>query len=262
VPADSGAELDYGGFFRQPGAVADYLQTYAPGSASSDSLAWPYQRRYLHSVVRAFVADRPAGSALDYACGDGRILEQLAPYVARVHGWDSSPAMLQRCARRLPGAQLRHLDLADPDSAEPARAAGAAADRFDLITVFRLFLNLEPDRRRRVARRLAGLLAPGGLLIFDNHGNRHSLRHLPVSLGARRHRFANEWSDAQVRELVDECGLTIVDRAGFGWLPEVLHRNRWSATPARRVESFLLGRSTSPWLAIRVVYVAQRPQEG
>jgi len=257
LPADNQESLGYGAFFKRPDAVTEYLQTYAPGSSSSDGLAWDFQRRYLRTLVRAFVAGRPTASALDYACGGGRILGQLAPEFEHVHGWDSSPAMLERCAANVPGVQLRCVDLAEVDSAEEV-----LTERFDVITVFRLFLNLEPDRRRLVARRLAGLLNPGGLLIFDNHGNRRSLRHLPVTLAAGRHRFANEWSDAEVSALTAECGLAIVDRAGFGWLPEALHRNRLLRSPARRIDSFLLTRTRSPWLAIRVLYLAQREEIG
>lgn len=246
---------DYRGHFQRPDAVAAYLSIYA-GQANADEQAWAWQRRHLLATVhRAFGTDLHGRRVLDYACGAGRVLAELAARGADAHGWDSSAVMLTECRRAVPAAQLRQVDLSAPGTADHRPEAG----RFDVITAFRLLLNLEPDRRAVVLRGLAGRLTAGGLLIVDNHGNRRSLRHL--ALRGRRRRpagFANELSDSTLRDLFAMAGLRVLDRAGFGWLPGVLHRSRVVGPLARRVDGFLLARTRTPVLAIRVVYVAAR----
>lgn len=243
----------YREYFQRPEVVAAYLRGYTGPGPVLDGPAWSSLRRYLRAVVRRTPGGAGPRRALDYACGAGRVLAELAPYCGELHGWDTSAAMLRECHRAVPQARLRQVDLSEPD------ADLGPVPRFDVITVFRLLLNLEPDRRLVILRRLAGLLAGGGRLIVDNHGNRHSLRHLALRYGRRRTPgFANELTDREVRALLTAAGLRVLDRAGFGWLPESLHRGRLTGRAARRIDGFLLSRTRTPWLAIRVLYVTGR----
>ena len=244
-------KLDYRGFFEQSQAAADYLRIYDPDSSAVDKLVWEHQRVRLESLLTEAVQHRGATSGLDYACGGGRILATFPAGLTEVHGWDSSGPMLERCASAAPRARLLQVDLTE--SAPPGFEG-----HFDVITAFRLFLNLEPARREIVARRLGRLLKPGGTLILDNHGNRDSLRHFAVALSGRRHRFANEWSDTEVRTLLGQAEVQVVDRVGFGWIPDSLHRRRLTAAAARKVDTALLTRTRTPRLAIRVMYVARK----
>jgi SAM-dependent methyltransferase len=252
-PQTGRPQTDYRGHFERSEAVADYLRAHAGPRSGPDAAAWLWQRRYLRQTLqRRFGAGLHARRALDYACGAGRVLGELAGCCAEVHGWDSSAAMLRECRRAVPAAALRRVDLSAPAGLE----AGPPPGRFDVITAFRLLLNLEPDRRLVILRSLAELLADGGLLVIDNHGNRHSLRHLALRLSRRRQPgFDNELADRELRALLAAAGLRVLARAGFGWLPEVLHRNRRTGPLARRVDGFLLSRTRTPWLAIRVMYV-------
>ena len=110
-------------------------------------------------VVAECLSGREPGVALDAACGTGRIAEFLAGRGHRVIGVDSSPDMLARARRRVPGgefhvAELDRLPLPD-DSADVIVCALA------LVHVPRL----EP-----VLAEFTRVLRPGGdLVISDIH---------------------------------------------------------------------------------------------
>lgn len=250
-----GALAGYADHFRRPEAVAAYLETYAPGSGTGDELVWTAERERLAVVVAGLVHQRAGLRALDYACGGGRILRELAASCREVHGWDSSPAMLLACAAAVPQAQLRLVDLASGEA--------PTHEYFDLITAFRLLLNLEPEHRLVILRRLAALLHPDGVLVVNNHGNRNSLRHLSIRFGRRgRSRFCNELSHRQVTELLEAAGLRPVSESGYGWVPELFYRQGWSSSWARRLDSLLIRHLRTRRLAIRVLYVARRSGSG
>lgn len=234
-------DSQYRTYFQQRQVVADYLDQYEK-VGSADAVVWQRQAPYLSRLIAA----RGASSGLDYACGGGRILIAYPESVADLHGWDSSDAMLERAAVAVPRARLRRVDLTE----------GLPADRFDLVTAFRLLLNVEAHLRPLLLGRLAGLLKPGGLLIVDNHGNRRSLRHPAVRLRGRRHQFANELSHADMLALFAGAGLRVVEATGWGRLPDPAYRT--IGPVARVVEGWLLDRTSTPAGAIRVMYAVER----
>ncbi|MEN3357484.1 MAG: hypothetical protein V7637_1466 [Mycobacteriales bacterium] len=250
APPDGGRP-GYRDHFQRPEAVVAYQRTYTGPDRTGDQQAWDHQRRWLQAALPP-VGDGTGRRALDYACGTGRVLAVLADRYPLAHGWDSSAAMLRVCQAAVPTARLRLVDLADPTAGRPPPG------RFDVITVFRLLLNLEPDRRAVILRALVDRLADGGLLVVENHGNRRSLRHLALPLRRRPAGFANELTDRQMRALLADAGLDVLARAGFGWLPERLHRSGRTGLLARRVDGLLQAGTRSPVLAIRVLYLARR----
>ncbi len=114
---------------------------------------------YDEPVVFRILDDLPAGTALDAACGTGRFSEALAERGHRVLGVDSSPEMLSRARRRVPGAafclgELDRLPLSD--------------DAVDLV-VCGLAMSHLPSLGPAMAE-LARVLRPGGhLVISDVH---------------------------------------------------------------------------------------------
>jgi ubiquinone/menaquinone biosynthesis C-methylase UbiE len=108
-------------------------------------------------VVAECLSGRAPGVALDAACGTGRFAEFLARRGHQVIGVDSSPHMLARARRRVPGgefhvAELDRLPLAD-DSADVIVCALA------LVHVPRL---------QPVLAEFARVLRPGGDLVFSD----------------------------------------------------------------------------------------------
>jgi SAM-dependent methyltransferase len=124
--------------------------------------------RELRELFRRLRDSDPHTRYLDFACGTGRILAVFQDLIRDKVGVDTSDGQLAVARRKVPDAVLiKGNVVTDPDL--------LGGRRFDLITCFRLFLNLEPEYRVPILQALRGLLAPGGHLIVDNHMNRYSV---------------------------------------------------------------------------------------
>jgi SAM-dependent methyltransferase len=108
-------------------------------------------------------ARRTGGPVVELGIGTGRIAIPIACDGIRVIGVDSSPGMLEVCARRaaLAGTEL---DLRLGDLREPP-----VDERVPLVIIpFRSLLHLRSDReRRRALRAVLRLLDPDGRFVFD-----------------------------------------------------------------------------------------------
>jgi ubiquinone/menaquinone biosynthesis C-methylase UbiE len=110
-------------------------------------------------VIAEIVDALPPGTALDAACGTGRISALLADRGHRIVGVDSSPDMLERARARVPGGQFHLGDV---------RGLPVADDAVDLV-VCSLALTHVPDLKPVLAE-FARVLRPGGhLLVSDMH---------------------------------------------------------------------------------------------
>ncbi len=113
------------------------------------------------SAVAAAVGDAvplsPALTALDFGCGTGLLTVALAPYVGRIVGVDTSPAMLEKLGEKIAALALVNVSTLAVDlTADPP----PPALRADLI-VSAMALHHIADIPA-LLRTLAGLLAPGG----------------------------------------------------------------------------------------------------
>jgi SAM-dependent methyltransferase len=108
-------------------------------------------------------ARRSDGPVLELGVGTGRIAVPIAADGIRVIGVDSSPGMLEICARRAALAGVE-LDLRVGDLRAPP-----VDERVSLVICpFRSYLHLHTDAERRQALTAAhDLLAPEGRLVFD-----------------------------------------------------------------------------------------------
>ena len=192
---------------------ADYHDTFV--SLPHRALIWKLERRLLLRLVRETFPDQPP-RYLDFACGTGRILAHLAPHCSGAVGVDVSPLMLQVARRALPGVEIVQADITRDDR------LGRRA--FDLITAFRFFPNAETELRQEALVVLGRHLSADGVLVFNNHKHRGSLR--------RRLARARRWAVAsppaapdrvmsrrETRELVAEAGLRIEREYHLGVLP-------------------------------------------
>lgn len=98
---------------------------------------------------------------LDLGCGPGLYATRMAAAGAEVAGVDFSPVSIAHARQTAPhGVRLTYLEadyLADP-------LPGPA----DLVTlIYGDYCALSPARRAQLLGRIAGLLAPGGRLVFD-----------------------------------------------------------------------------------------------
>ncbi len=99
---------------------------------------------------------------LDVACGAGRFLEQTLDAFPRLNvtGLDLSGAYLAEAEERL--ANWRQVKLVEAN----AEAAPLGDGAFDIVSSIYLFHELPPKVRPVIAREIARLCRPGGLVVF------------------------------------------------------------------------------------------------
>jgi SAM-dependent methyltransferase len=224
----------YADRFQQAAAVSSYDDAEY-GAESYSSRSWRWQRPVLERVVKDFRTARSGPvRLLDFACGTGRVLSALEPLVDAAAGVDISENMVAVARGKCPKARLLVGDvLAQPD---------LLAREYDLISCFRFLLNVEPELRGRVLRRLREVLrTPDGRLLVNVHGNSRSLRHPAIAWRRWRQHgrgdvMLNEMSPGAAKRLLAESGFEIVRQFGFGLLPPTLYR-----TPLRRAAAALDG---------------------
>jgi 2-polyprenyl-3-methyl-5-hydroxy-6-metoxy-1,4-benzoquinol methylase len=112
------------------------------------------------------VADLPPGRVLDVACGEGRNAIWLASRGWQATGVDFSTVAIDK-ARRAADERGVTVTWAAADLAEWA----PAAESFDLVIVF--YLQLPPEERRPVYRRMATGVAPGGTMLVVGHDSQN-----------------------------------------------------------------------------------------
>jgi SAM-dependent methyltransferase len=201
-----------------------YQRESASGEAYDRSIGNPFElaifaleRRHLLDLFARLRGADPATRYLDFACGTGRILAVFKDRIRTIVGIDTSAGQLAAAARKVPDALLIHGNLV----AEPELLGDR---RFDLITAFRLLLNLEPGNRVPILRALRARLAPGGYLIADNHMNRWSALGVMALLAHRvlgmprkpdvppgRRGIINTMSEREVRRALAQAGLEVVE---------------------------------------------------
>lgn len=109
------------------------------------------------SLIDEILNGLPTGTAVDVACGTGRLAARLAARGHRVVGVDASPAMLQRARDRVPGARFVQGTL--DDLPLPTASAELATTGLALTHV--------PDLAPAMAE-LARVLRPGGCAIVSD----------------------------------------------------------------------------------------------
>jgi SAM-dependent methyltransferase len=125
-----------------------------------------WERKLLPKVLQRFFPEGPR-RYLDFACGTGRITEQIAPMAQQSTGVDISPTMLEEARKKCPQTRFHLADLTqeDPD----------LGGDFDLITSFRFFGNAQDELREGALNAITKRLAKGGRLVINSHRNPRAL---------------------------------------------------------------------------------------
>jgi ubiquinone/menaquinone biosynthesis C-methylase UbiE len=121
------------------------------------------RRIALGSLARAIKGtDQRRVKLADFACGNGRFLEQVLTAFPRLPatGLDLSPAYCAKARRRL--ASWGHVEIVT-GAVEQAPFEDAS---FDAVTCVYLFHELPPRVRRAAAREIARVLKPGGVFVL------------------------------------------------------------------------------------------------
>ena len=209
-------------FLTQKAAEAYVQDEYAADSYASS--IWAEQAPLVKKWFQEFHRQDPMGRHFDFACGTGRITRLAEEIFPDVDALDISAAMVELA--RSAGRQARF-------------SVGNILEQNDLcpgpygsITAFRLLLNIDPHLRVPVLTELQRRLAPSGTLIFNVHGNSHSLRFPALLWNRWRHpceaggtkRMLNTMSRGEVEACVDAAGFRIEQVYGIGILPQTVYR--------------------------------------
>jgi 2-polyprenyl-3-methyl-5-hydroxy-6-metoxy-1,4-benzoquinol methylase len=183
------------------------------------------ERTLLQDLFRRLFHSRPDTRYLDFACGTGRILCVFRDRVRHRTGIDTSSGQLQAARQKDPDAVFIRGNVVT----EPALLAGR---EFDLITCFRLLLNLESENRLPILRVLRQLLAPDGYLIVNNHMNRYSVLGLMALFAHKvlrvprkprvppgKRGISSTMSDREIRGALEAAGLEVKEVFRMAVLP-------------------------------------------
>lgn len=227
----------------------DYDRTFSERPLRA--LTWELERRALDAVLETRFGERRIRH-LDMACGTGRVLTYLEDRAERAVGVDVSATMLDVARAHAPRAEIILGDVTD-ENVLPGRA-------FDLVTAFRFFPNAEPEIRTAAMEGVRRVLAPGGLLVFNNHRNTSSLMHRAAR--AMRRGGREGMSPGEVRDLVYSSGFQIEETYHIGLLPITeKHAVRpWALVKLAERVAFVLPLPAS--LYQNVIYVCGRKREG
>lgn len=124
-----------------------------------------WERKHLPQVLKRFYPDGPQ-RYLDFACGTGRITEQVAPLARESTGVDISPTMIEEAKKKCPQTRFHLADLTQQD---------LDLGEFDLVTSFRFFGNAQDELREGALRAITRRLARGGHLLINSHRNPRAL---------------------------------------------------------------------------------------
>lgn len=228
----------------------DYDETFSAEVNPYRAMLWRLEQRALNDIVRGYLVPGKIAH-LDFACGTGRILGHLAEHVRSATGVDVSSSMMEVARKVAPKAELIEADLTETD------VLGERS--FDLITAFRFFPNAEPELRRAIFAVLARHLAPRGVLVFNNHKNRNSLRGRFVRrFGAGGAR--GTMTHAEVEILVAQAGLRILKAVPLGTVPASDKRLPLPVGLLERFERQLGRLSMLAPIAQNIIYVCGRAQ--
>ncbi len=220
----------------------------------------------LRDLFRRLRSSDPNTAYLDFACGTGRIIEVFRDLIRTKVGVDTSAGQLAVARAKVPDAEFVHGNVVtNPDL--------LGGREFNLITSFRLLLNLEPANRGPILRALRQLLATDGYLIIDNHMNRHSILGLTALFAHKvlrvpkkplvppgRRGIISTMSESEMRRALAAAGLQVEEVHRIFVLPG---HNGFQLLPTRWLvpfEAFLSRIPVANRLSKNQIYVCRRTQ--
>jgi 2-polyprenyl-3-methyl-5-hydroxy-6-metoxy-1,4-benzoquinol methylase len=156
----------------------------------SDRDYWNHNTAYHPWLVR--IAAEHRGDVMDVGCGDGLLMQRLAPVSRSVTGIDPDVAAVGRAAERL--ASHRHVTVSHGDF----EGYQAGARRYDLITFVASLHHM--DLRVSLAK-ARELLAPTGEIAVVGCSANRSVRDWIWSIGCVLPARIGSWRHAETRNI-------------------------------------------------------------
>lgn len=197
--------LDYRESHKDPRKGVEYHAKFSDNPYRS--MIWSFEKRVLSDVIKRH--ELGGARHLDFACGTGRVIQHLKQFTSTSLGVDVSESMLKVARSEMPEAQFINIDLTREQLDQKA---------FNLITAFRFFANAQDDLRSDAMRTLANMLAPDGVLVFNNHKTRASAVYRVGRIVRKNQR---DMSTGDVMALVRDSGLRVVEIHHVGVFPSI-----------------------------------------
>lgn len=113
------------------------------------------------NLVRSWARSLPRGAAaIDLGCGSGfPITQELIAAGLNVYAIDAAPSMVAAFSHNFPSV---------PIACESVTDSSFFGRSFDAVLAWGLMFLLSPDEQRRLLKRVAEILTPGGRLLFTS----------------------------------------------------------------------------------------------
>lgn len=235
--------------------TSDYRNSHlAKGNTYNDTLASGPWDSYMTSMETSLMESILSGlgkipSALDFACGTGRLTKTIENFVNQSFAVDISQSMVEQAKKDCKKTKFFIADISREE---------IDIDAVYLINSFRFFGNAQNELRLAVLKALNRYLVQDGYLVINNHRN-------PWAINSISHRLAGkgegiDLSYFKLKSLLRKCGFTIKDTYGIGWWV-VRSKFKTEATLHSRFSGFLEPLSSfSPFVPIcpDMIIVAQK----
>ncbi len=190
--------------------VESYGVTYSKGYFYNQ---WEYiEKPYLQEKFKSLSEDG-AKNYLDLACGRGRILSLGGQYFDNTVGVDISEEMLKYAQENCTNANLFQFNISEIQG----------IGQFDIITIFRFFLNAEKELRKVAIDKIKELLTPDGKFITNIHVNKTSVRGYTYRLRNKLTTSckANTEGFYEFQEFLNLNGIIITDVYWYSYFPRI-----------------------------------------
>jgi len=140
---------------------AQYAKHFQDGKSAKDLVGnYEWHERYPYEdYLLAHIPNPEACFALDFGCGEGRMIRRMAPLFRRIDGVDISPDVL--AAAECPGSQLYVIDGQHLD--------GVQDDEYDLVYSTIAFQHVASYAvRKTLLKEFARVLRPGGKIALQS----------------------------------------------------------------------------------------------
>ncbi len=180
------------------------------GKDSYYSLMWDIEKLFLIN----FFKKHKINNYLDFATGNGRVIEFAEKYVDESTGVDVSPDMLDIAEEKVKKSKLINQDITKKELKK----------KYDLITAFRFFLNAEENLRKEVLKEFKKILEPKGYIIISNQGNTYSFRYFTYLICNNIFgKNLNQISKKELENLFNKYGFKLINYRGVGFVPKVVY---------------------------------------
>lgn len=191
-----------------------------------DSKVWDLEKIILGEILE----NRKSLKTLDFASGTGRVTKFLENInMSNLYGIDNSDEMLKVAKERLKYTKLYNLDLT-------REKPSSNLNKFKTIISFRFFLNADPSLRKDILKVLNKMLEGDGIIIFNIHGNKKSIRFFQVILRniykrlvavvfnrkPDPFRYKKQLSKNEIKSLLNSCGYKLREVYSYSYIPSYI----------------------------------------